>query len=331
LLRVVALLLGLAGLAGLAAAQVPAEVAEPLSRAELAVSLAAAMRGLLTESAVEALDAALEAAPRDYVPPGTRDRIVLLHQGVNRTYTLYTPTTYNPNTPTPLLLGIHPRGTTPFIFAAWTAFDYVAEEHGFVIAYPRGTDQDFYAGPVCCGNSSRDDLGLMRRIVDDVKTRRNIDARRVYSTGQSNGGFMSHRLACDASDILAATGLSAGSSPWVDHEANCRPVRPVPILAFHGRRDTLVPYAGMLATMANWRVLNRCSETSSISYQNGVTTCEAWADCALQRNGVPTNITICTAEGVGHYYWPGTWVPLFPTGDVNGSREIWRFVSQYTL
>jgi hypothetical protein len=86
LLRVVALLLGLAGLAGLAAAQVPAEVAEPLSRAELAVSLAAAMRGLLTESAVEALDAALEAAPRDYVPPGTRDRIVLLHQGVNRTY-----------------------------------------------------------------------------------------------------------------------------------------------------------------------------------------------------------------------------------------------------
>jgi hypothetical protein len=82
LLRVVALLLGLAGLTGLAAA----EVAEPLSRAELAVSLAAAMRGLLTESAVEALDAALEAAPRDYVPPGTRDRIVLLHQGVNRTY-----------------------------------------------------------------------------------------------------------------------------------------------------------------------------------------------------------------------------------------------------
>jgi poly(3-hydroxybutyrate) depolymerase len=32
--------------------------------------------------------------------------------------------------------------------------------------------------------AARDDLGLMRRIVDDVKTRRNIDARRVYSTGQ---------------------------------------------------------------------------------------------------------------------------------------------------
>ena len=113
----------------------------------------------------------------------------------------------------------------------------------------------------------------MRLIVEDVKARRNIDAGRVYSTGQSNGGFMSHRLACDAADMIAATGLSAGSSPWADHETNCQPARPVPILAFHGRRDTLVPYTGMIATMtyARARAPRRASKLGACAASSRLT------------------------------------------------------------
>jgi len=100
-----------------------------------------------------------------------------------------------------------------------------------------------------------------------------VDYTRVYATGMSNGGFMTHRLACEASDFLAAQAPVAGviSNKFYDDEAaipkqwstekmapmrrrrlvgvwppifECKTKRAVPVIHFHGSLDPLVPRTG---------------------------------------------------------------------------------------
>jgi len=141
---------------------------------------------------------------------------------------------------------------------------------------------------------------------------------------------MSHRLACDASDWIAAIAPVSSDSPWVDFDANCHPVRQVPVISFHGTRDAAVSYEGGYETFAWWRQHNDCTADMAISFTGGVTTCESWTNCALNTDGTRINMTFCSAEGVGHIYWPGSWLPGI-NKDIDGSREIWKYLSQYSL
>jgi polyhydroxybutyrate depolymerase len=91
-----------------------------------------------------------------------------------------------------------------------------------------------------------DDVGFMRLIIDDVAARRRLDRARVYATGHSNGGYMSYRLACSASDVVAAVAPVSAGSPFLSGMpvgGSCRPGRAVPVLALHGNQDTVVAYS----------------------------------------------------------------------------------------
>jgi hypothetical protein len=56
---------------------------------------------------------------------------------------------------------------------------------------------------------------------------------RIYAIGFSSGARMSSRLACDLSDRMAAIGPVGG----LRYPEDCAPTRPVPVIAFHGKRD----------------------------------------------------------------------------------------------
>jgi len=294
------------------------------------------LRAVLASAAVVlllALALAAAGARAQTRPPGDRTGYDVMHLGVNRSFTVYTPTTYDPNVPTPLVMTIHFFGGQERLMALFSYMDVVAEQYGFIVAYPRGIDRSFYAGPVCCGgNASRDDVSFIRTVVAEVASLRNIDLRRVYATGQSNGGYMSHRLACDASDIFAAIAPVAGSSPWPVNQFPqlCSPSRPMSILALHGTNDGLVDYEGAVQTLQYWLAIDGCSTNSVVTYRNGVTTCESWTqNCRPQNNGLITNVTLCSSEGASHLYWPHS--PLTFNDDIDTSREIWRFFSYYYL
>ena len=66
-----------------------------------------------------------------------------------------------------------------------------------------------------------------------------VDTGRVFSTGMSNGAQMSSLLACMMSDRFTAVAPDSG----VEFYDSCRG-RPVPVIAFHGTADPIVPYAG---------------------------------------------------------------------------------------
>ena len=88
-----------------------------------------------------------------------------------------------------------------------------------------------------------DDVAFMRDLIaPDLSDQFCIDPARIYVNGMSNGGGMTNRLACELSDQIAAVAWSSGA--YTDFPGGCHPTRPVPVMAFHGKEDPIVPYEG---------------------------------------------------------------------------------------
>jgi polyhydroxybutyrate depolymerase len=213
---------------------------------------------------------------------------------------------------------------TPDLQRYYTGMDAKAAERGMIVVYPQGVGNSWNAGG-CCGRAMDervDDVRFLRDLVREIGSELCVDRARVYATGMSNGAIMSYRLACEASDVFAAISPVAGTDAFTD----CKPKRPVPILAFNGTSDFLVRWEGhwsdlepARATIAKWRERNRCTGPVSALYRHGDALCEA-AHCAA-------DTISCVIDGGGHT-WPGAIVfpPLGHTSsDVDSTSTMLDF------
>src|SRR5208282_479924 len=80
----------------------------------------------------------------------------------------------------------------------------------------------------------------VRELLDDLSKVVNVDPKRIYATGMSNGGMMCYRLAAEMSNRIAAIAPVSGTVAV----EKCNPERPVPVMHFHGTDDKLVPFNG---------------------------------------------------------------------------------------
>ena len=156
-----------------------------------------------------------------------------------------------------------------------------ARRLGVAIAVPNGlkdrTDRRFWnATDACCDfdKQAPDDVAAVRRLVRRVRKRRAIHKGRIAVLGYSNGAFMAHRLACDASDLVGYAIAISGSN-WKTPEGHCKPKQPVAILQMHGLDDRVVPFKGgkvlgrkdmplhasAPASVAFWAKHNGCTAT----------------------------------------------------------------------
>lgn len=247
---------------------------------------------------------------------GTLDATVtevdLMVDGVPRRYELHIPPAYDGRTPLPLVLNFHGLTSNPTQQRMFSQMDLTADSRGFVVAYPQGLDVSWNGG-ACCGRSAEndvDDVGFTRAVIDDIGARGCIDRSRVYATGMSNGGFLSYRLACEASDVIAAIAPVAAVL-GIDPSA-CTPDRPMPVVHFHGTADELVPYDGrefksVADTVAFWVERNGCTEAPEVVLRTESVTCETTEGCDGD-----ASVTLCSIADAGHC-WPGT--PTCPFGD----------------
>ena len=196
--------------------------------------------------------------------------------------------------------------------------------------------------------SGVDDVRFFRDILEDVSSHALVDASRVYVNGFSNGGGMSVYLGCQAGEVIAAIGSVAGA---VVDSIDCDPARPIPVMAFHGTKDPVVPYNG---GPMQYRLLKFGANVTNapFSFIGAPDWTAAWAkvnDCDLdpvdiQGEGDVSGLryTACaqdaevvfyTIDGGGHT-WPGG-MPLVITGkttnDINATEELWSFFEKYTL
>jgi len=161
------------------------------------------------------------------------------------------PREYDPTVAHPLVVFLHGFGTVggePQ--AAFFGVLSMVDEKDLVVLLPDGTLNEegnlFWNGAsFCCDpNDAVDDVGYLSGLIEEATQTYNIDEKRVYLIGYSNGGFMSFRMACEASERITAIVSLAGST-FAD-PVDCQPAtRPVSVLQVHGTADTTILYEGV--------------------------------------------------------------------------------------
>jgi polyhydroxybutyrate depolymerase len=211
-----------------------------------------------------------------------------------------------------------------------------SNEAGFLLVIPTGAGNAWNAGS-CCGGSSVDDVALFKALVTEVSKHANVDEKRVYATGLSNGGMMSYRLACEAADVFTAVAPGSGAALVFP----CNPARPISVLDIHGTADGFVNYTQQELSTATLARANGCMTATvpmpaTVPDSGGDTTC-------ITRSGCPSGveITACTVTGGGHA-WFGD--PSCGTGAgeagcsvvganshfLNNTDAVWNFLKRFS-
>ncbi len=258
----------------------------------------------------------------------------LIHDGLQRDYRLYVPSSYAAGTPIPLVFNLHGYTSNASQQQLYSEMDAVAETNNFLVCYPNGEGASWNVG--WAFGSTEDDVGFISNLIDELAANYSVNLSRVYSCGMSNGGFMSYRLACELNDKIAAIASVTGS-----HAPGfvCEPGRPVPVLEIHGTADGVVAYngtAGVSIAVEDvidfWVNNNNCgldADTIAIANTSVADLCTAtrydYNECENSK------VSLIKIQGGGHT-WPGASLIIGVTNqDINASEEIWEFFSQFNL
>ncbi|MFL5762682.1 MAG: T9SS type A sorting domain-containing protein [Bacteroidia bacterium] len=257
--------------------------------------------------------------------------------GVYRNYRIYVPSAYTGATAWPLIYNIHGYTSNAAAQQLYTNFDVIADTAHFLMVYPNAT---IYMGQPTWNSGfgmTVDDVGFLSVLIDSLDLTYNIDLDRVYSCGMSNGGFMSHTLACALSNRVAAIASVTGSMTTYQ-QSTCSPTHPMPVMQIHGTADGTVPYGGSSGVMnidtlvKYWYAGDHCNPVPAYNAVPDINTSDgATADHYVWSGGDNgSTVELYKINGGGHT-WPG----MYPIGvtceDFNASEKIWLFFRKYKL
>ena len=237
-----------------------------------------------------------------------------------RTYRLYVPKGLK--TGAPLVIAMH--GASGSCDDQAPHFNNIADTAKFVVAYPQG-EQMFF--PVFGGNTTgwdasgedNADAAFLRAIIDELVQNYEIDRRRVYCCGFSNGGMNTYAMANACSDVFAAYASISGF-PLNEFHLRHTGKRPVPFLHIHGKNDDFVRYR-LTPTIVDEMVArmgaNPVPVKKSVSGKYDKSVYEA-TDGSFP-------YIFYEIDGMGHNDFTTN------TEDGNSSLTMWRFFRRYTL
>jgi len=270
-------------------------------------------------------------------------------QGQDRSYVLRLPEAVRSGPARlPLVLVLHGGGGNAENAEQMTGFTEKGAREGFIVAYPEGTGRlknkllTWNAGH-CCGSAMQgkvDDIGFIRALIEHLAANYPVDTQRIYITGLSNGGMMTHRLGLALSDRVAAI-APVVATVFGDEPS---PAQPVPALMINGALDSSVPPAGgppggrftqawdgvptqpALAQGRLWARANGCSAEPQVSEIPGAT---QW------RHACPAGreVELLLVKDSGHA-WPGGQAGSRrgdkPGTGLNATDVIWGFFKAHS-
>lgn len=162
---------------------------------------------------------------------------------------LVTPTRYEGTGDLPVIVVLHGYTASGAIQDEYFELSERVDREEYVLIVPDGlrnrSGQRYWnATDVCCDfdGTGNDDVGYLLGLLDELETVVPIDPARITLIGHSNGGFMAHRLACDASDRIAGFISLAGAN--FEDPGQCAATEPVSALQVHGTLDPTIVYGG---------------------------------------------------------------------------------------
>jgi polyhydroxybutyrate depolymerase len=295
--------------------------------------------------------------PRVPPLPAATDRVSLRIGGLQRSFLLHVPPSYDPKKPMPLAIVLHGSGTTGRAMAEKTGFSLLADKEGFIVVYPNGIDRRWNDGRQAKKRGKTEnvnDVKFIAGLIFYLQRYYNIDRQRIYIAGHSNGAMLAYRLAAELSQKIAAIASVAGSIPIAPKTK--QPIaplfgkqQPVSILEIHGTADPIVKWEGgtvdgkkggkvvsVTDAIARWVKLNGCSANPEIQQLPDVdpndgtrVKTQTYSEC--QRG---TGVMLYAIEGGGHG-WPGlivnskTKIDKNLSRDLNATQAIWDFFAQH--
>jgi polyhydroxybutyrate depolymerase len=266
-----------------------------------------------------------------------------------RSYRLHVPPSYTGLTPVPLILNYHGHGSSALAQEFYSGLAALSDqpEGGFIVVMPQGlldgSGQSFW-NIILAPAPLPDDVAFTNLILDKLESTLCIDPARIFSTGMSNGAFMSSRLACSLSSRVAAIAPVSGAYyPPAFTEIPgepCPDTRPVPMIAFHGTADTVVPYNGGIGfgglhfrlpvdndtadedVLEDWSIHNGCTDPRTQTTVSAEVNVVQYGTCAEG-----ADVELYSVVGGGHT-WPGA-VDIpglgYTTHDISASDLMWAF------
>jgi polyhydroxybutyrate depolymerase len=246
--------------------------------------------------------------------------------GETREYLVHLPPALGAS-PVPVILNFHGFGSNAAKQEILSGMSALADEAGFIVVYPQGLG-DPPAWRVGPGEAFEKDAAFIADLLDELAMDYPINRRRVDATGMSNGGGMVHRLGCEMADRFAAFAPVSGA--YLLSEI-CLPSRPLPVLAFHGTGDRIVPYDGAGKVLppipiwaAHWAERDGCDGPSQVFVDQDGVVGERWSNCDAQ-----AEVLLYTLDGGGHT-WPGA-LALPGADTIDASATMWDFFVSHPL
>jgi polyhydroxybutyrate depolymerase len=283
------------------------------------------------------------------------------HDGLRRTFKIHLPSFYNKTVPSPLIIALHGRGGNgaSMILITRNGFNKLADKEDFIVVYPDGVELNWNDGRTDEKANDRahreniDDVGFISALIDFMIKKYNIDSKRVYVTGISNGAMMSYRLACELSQKITAIAPVDGSIPSM-LISGCSPSGSISVLAINSINDPLVPFEGgeiysglrkidlgkvisVNESIEFWVNRNKCSNDPVVTEVpdkdplDGTKAIKKQYICGIDG----TEVVLYAINGGGHT-WPGGF-QYEPEGiigktsrDIDANEVIWSFFKMHS-
>ena len=240
------------------------------------------------------------------------------------------------------MLAFHGVGLDANEMIRISGFNIQSDASEFIVVYPEGTGATkSWNGGYCCGVAAKnnvDDVGFVRALIGNISTTINIDPKRIYATGFSNGAILTYRLACELSDLIAAVGPVSATQVLQDMQS-CQPGRPVPVIHFHGTEDDPNPYNGgetlggfqfvsVDTAIQFWVAFDGCSPQPQTS-ESGNIRIDIYTSC---ESG--STVELYTIEE-GKHAWPGgeavNQMMGEPNMEISATSLMWEFFTSHPM
>jgi polyhydroxybutyrate depolymerase len=278
--------------------------------------------------------------------PGTNIHRKTTYQGMSRDYMVHLPPGYTGQAPLPLVILLHSGAATSKRMIRVSGMLEKADREHFIVLAPNGTGLlkkallTWNSGK-CCGFSVKrniDDVGFIDKILDQVESDFNIDTDRIYATGESNGGMLAYKLACDLSHRIAAIAPVAASMDGLERS----PEQPVSIVAFNGTDDGCVLYNGGVgkALVSRVKVFSK-SVAYAVQFWVKNNGCAPKSEKRKIGNVIAekysggkgdSEVLLYTIDG-GKHAWPGgekNWLlGDKPTTEISATDAMWDFFMRH--
>lgn len=264
--------------------------------------------------------------------------------GKKRSYILHLPPSHKKGAKLPLVIALHGGGGNAENMVNMSGFSEKADKENFAVVYPNGSGRFgnillTFNAIGCCSYAMKekvDDVAFISKLIDSLAADYSIDTKRVYVTGFSNGALLSHLIAAELPNKIAAAAPVAGAV----FVSTPKPKGKVAMLMIHGMDDTAVPVNGGMSTRSivnpnqsepfksvadttrYWTVNSNCNSSPEKTVKGNVTT-EKFTGCS---GG--SDVEVVLIKG-GLHAWPGGKKGRDegdePSRDLNATDVIWDF------